>query len=155
MRRQLVPGLVLLIVGLLVVAIGAVVPSSDPVVALGWLLLVPMLVSFVGTVLLFLGLARNPSGGWRFAGTSRIVGLSAVAGLGLALAFGAAGILSQVPDSLAGLNGPYVPGSGSALSAFFLCGLGVLAGALIGVVASVLLRWFRPGRLERRSISSE
>jgi hypothetical protein len=57
-RRQLIAGLIMLIGGLVVVAIRTISPSSDPLVALGWLV--------------------------------------------------ALGILSQVPDSLAGLNGSFV-----------------------------------------------
>lgn len=142
-RRQLVVGLILLAGGLVVLAIGTIFPSNDPLVALGWLLLVPLLVSLCGTVLVFISLVRNkgsvrqPATVYRIV---RIVGIAAVAGLGLSLGYGVAGFLSQVPDSLAGLNGPFVPGSGPGLSGLFLCGMGLAAGLLIGVGAA-LTRW--------------
>jgi hypothetical protein len=117
-RRQLVIGLIMLIGGLVVVAIGTIFPSSNPLVALGWLLLVPSLVSLCGTIFVFVSLARRTERVRRSAEVYRIVGLAAVAGLGLALGFGAAGIVSQVPDSLAGLNGAFVPGPAPGLSAF-------------------------------------
>jgi hypothetical protein len=124
-RRQLVVGLIMLVGGLVVVAIGTIFPSGNPLVALGWLLLVPVLVSFCGTIFVFVSLARNTKRVRRSAAVYRILGLTAVAGLGLALGFGAAGIVSQVPDSLAGLNGAFVPGPAPGLSTFILGGVGV------------------------------
>jgi hypothetical protein len=144
-RRRLVIGLIMLIGGLVVVAIGTIFPSSDPLVALGWLLFVPVLVSVCGTVFVFVSLARSVEGATRSAAVYRIVGLAAVAGLGLALGYGEAGILSQVPDSLAGLNGPFVPGSAQGLSAFFLSGVGLLVGLVIGAVCA-LVWWSLRGR---------
>jgi hypothetical protein len=144
-RRQLVIGLIMLIGGLVVVGIGTIFPSSNPVVALGWLLLVPFLVSFCGTIFVFVSLARSIVGARRSAAVYRIVGMAAVAGLGLALDFGAAGILSQVPDSLAGLNGPFIPGSAEGLSAFLLSGIGLSTGLVIGAIAA-LVWWSLRGR---------
>ncbi|MDQ1547331.1 MAG: hypothetical protein QOH69_2235 [Actinomycetota bacterium] len=144
-RRQLVIGLIMLIGGLVVIAIGTIFPSTDPLVALGWLLFVPVLVSICGTVLVFVGLARQIERAPRSAAIYRILGLAAVAGLGLALGYGAAGILSQVPDSLAGLNGPFVPGSAQGLSALFLIGVGLLVGLVIGAVVG-LIWWSLRGR---------
>ena len=144
-HRQLVIGLIMLIGGLVVVAIGAIFPSSDPLVALGWLLFVPVLVSLCGTVFVFMGLARHIERAPRSATIYRILGLAAVAGLGLALGYGAAGTLSQVPDSLAGLNGPFVPGSAQGLSTFFLGGIGLSTGLVIGAIAA-LVWWSLRGR---------
>jgi hypothetical protein len=144
-RRQLVVGLIMLIGGLVAVASGAIFPSSDPLVALGWLLLVPFLVSFCGTVFIFVSLTRSIGRVRRSAVVHRILWLAAVAGLGLALGYGAAGILSQVPDSLAGLNGPFVPGSAQGLSGLFLSGIGLSTGLVIGAIAA-LAWWSLRGR---------
>jgi hypothetical protein len=144
-RRQLAIGLIMLIGGLVVIAIGTSFPSSNPLVALGLLLLVPLLVSSCGTIFVFVSLARRPKRVRRSATVYRILGLGAVAGLGLALGFGAAGILSQVPDSLAGLNGPFVPGSAVGLGAFILGGIG-LSGGLVIAAAAALIWWSFRGR---------
>jgi len=135
----------MLVGGLVVVAIGTIFPSSDPLVALGWLLLVPLLVSFCGTIFVFVSLARSAGRARRSAAVYRIVGLAAVAGLGLTLGFGAAGIVSQVPDSLAGLNGAFVPGSAPGLSAFILGGAGLSVGLMVGAV-DALVWWSFRGR---------
>ena len=66
--------------------------------------------------------------------------MSAVAGLCLALGYGAAGLLSQVPDSLAGLNGPFIPGAAQGLSAFLVGGVGLAGGLVIG--AGIALAWW-------------
>jgi hypothetical protein len=145
--RQLVIGLIMLIGGLVAVAIGTIFPSSDPLVALGWLLLVPSLVSFCGTIFVFVSLARSTERVRRSAAAYRIVGLAAVAGLGLALGFGAAGIISQVPDSLAGLNGTFVPGPAPGLSAFILGGVGLTTGLVLGAVAALTWWAFRARHL--------
>jgi hypothetical protein len=144
-HRRSVIGLIMLIGGLVVVAIGTMFPSSDPLAALGWLLFVPLQVSVCGTVFVFVNLARSMGGARRSAAVCRILGLAAVAGLGLALAYGVAGLLSQVPDSLAGLNGPFVPGSAPGLGAFFLSGVGLLVGLVIGA-ACALVWWSLRGR---------
>jgi hypothetical protein len=135
----------MLIGGLVVVAIGAIFPSSDPLVALGWLLLAPLLVSFWGTIVIFVSLARSTGSMRRSVAICRIVGLAAVTGLGLALGFGAAGIASQVPDSLAGLNGPFVPGSAPGLGAVIVGAVGLSAGLVIGAV-DALVWWSFRGR---------
>jgi hypothetical protein len=135
----------MLIGGLAVVAIGTVFHSSDPLVALGWLLLVPLLVSLCGAIFVFVPLARGSAGVGRSSTVYRIVGLAAVAGLALTLAFGAAGIVSQVPDSVAGLNGSFVPGSAPGLAAFVLGGIGLSTGLVVGAVAA-LVWWSVRGR---------
>jgi hypothetical protein len=142
-RHQLTVGFVLLAAGLVVVAIGTVLPAADPVVALGYLLAAPMLVSFCGTIVVVVALARSITKARRSAPASRTVGLSAVAGLGLYLGYGVAGILSQVPDSLAGLNGPYVSGPAPGIAAFELAGFGLFAGLVIGAVIALVWRTYR------------
>jgi hypothetical protein len=143
LRHQSVIGLVMLIGGLTVVAIGTIFPSSNPLVALGWLGFVPLAVSFCGAVFVFVRLARSSESVGRSAAVYRIVGLAAVAGLGLGLGFPAAGIVSQVPDSVAGLNGSFVPGSAPGLAAFFLCGVGLSMGLVIGAVTALVWWSFR------------
>ena len=144
-RCQLVIGLIMLIVGLAVVAIGAIFPSSNPLLALGWLLLIPLLVSFCGTIFLFVGLVRSAEKVSLPATVCRIVGLASVTGLGLTLGFGAAGFVSQVPDSLAGLNGSFVPGPTAALGAFIIGGIGLSTGLVVGAV-DALVWWSLRGR---------
>jgi hypothetical protein len=139
-RRQLVIGLSTLIGGLVVVAIGTIIPSSDPVVALGWLLLLPLLVSLCGTIFISASLARSIGTVRRSVAGCRIVALTAAISLGLALGYGALGLVSQVPDSLAGLNGAFVPGSAPGLGAFFCIGVGLSGGLVIGAVAALIWR---------------
>ena len=139
-RRQVVTGLILLAGGLVVIAIGTIFPSNDALVALGWLMFIPLLVSMCGAALVFVGLARSTSAVTRSAVVGRIVVMSAVAGLCLALGYGAAGLLSQVPDSLAGLNGPFIPGAAQGLSAFLVGGVGLAGGLVIG--AGIALAWW-------------
>jgi MFS family permease len=153
-RRQLVIGLAMLIGGLVVVASGTIFPSSNPLVALGWLLVVPLLVSFCGTIFIFVSLMRSTERVRRSATVYRILGLAAVAGLGLALGSGAAGIVSQVPDSLAGLNGSFVPGSAPGLAAFILGGLGLSVGLAFGAVAALVWWSFRARHLPPEMSSS-
>ena len=136
----------MLVGGLAIVAVGGIFPSSDPVVALGWLLFVPVQVSLCGVVFVFVGLARGLGRAIRTSAAFTIVRLSAVAGVGIALGYLAAGIASQVPDSIAGLNGPFVPGASPALGVFLLCGIGLSAGLLVGAVAVLVLRFFRSRR---------
>jgi uncharacterized membrane protein YiaA len=149
-RRQLVIGLIMLIGGLVIVAIGTIFPSNNQLVALGWLLLVPSLVSFCGTIFVFVSLARSIEGARRSAVVYRIVGLAAMAGLGLTLGFGAAGIASQVPDSLAGLNGTFVPGPAPGLSAFIFDGVGLSVGLVVGAMAALVWWSFRSRHLPSR-----
>ena len=146
--RELAIGLTMLIGGLVVVGVGAILPSKDAIVALGWLLFLPALVSVCGAVFVAVSLARNFEGASPSATVRRIVGLAAVAGLGFALDLGAASILSQLPDSLAGLNAPFVPGSTVALSAFVIGGMGLPLGLVVGAVAA-LLWWSLRGRRQR------
>ena len=153
-RRQIVVGLILLAGGLVVIAIGTAYPFVDPVVALGYLGVIPSLVSSCGTIFIVVGLVRNHERATRSTTVYRIVGVSAMSGLGLALVTGAAGILSQVPDSLAGLNGPFIPGSAPGIGALVLGGIGLSAGLVIGAVAA-LVWWAYCGRhLPPRSVES-
>jgi xanthine/uracil/vitamin C permease (AzgA family) len=133
--RLFVTGLILLVGGMAVIAIGSASPTNDPVVALGWLTLAPLLVSLCGTVLVFVSLVRRSARSTRGSARYRIVRLFAVAGLGLGLAYPVAGILSQVPDSVAGLNGTYVyvpPLPGVLLC----CGVGLFVGVAVGALAA-------------------
>jgi hypothetical protein len=114
-RHQLAIGWLLLIAGLVVVAIGTIFPSRNPTVALGWLLVAPLIVSLSGVIFVLIGLARFADLVRQSAAGYRIIGLTAIAGLGVGLGFPAAGILSQIPDSTAGLNGSFVPGSAPGL----------------------------------------
>jgi hypothetical protein len=131
-HRQFVIGLIMLIGGLVVVAIGAIHPSTDPLVAIVYLLGVPALVASCGTIFVFVSLARSKAPATRSASVYRIARLAAVAGLALALAYGAASGVSQVPDWLAGLNGRFIPSSSSALGELALGGIGLLMGLVIG-----------------------
>lgn len=144
-RRQVAVGSALLAAGLVTVAVGTAYPSTDARVALDCLLVLPMLVSLCGIVFLVAALARRSGGATRPAPVATIIGVSAASGLGLALGFGAAGVLSQVPDWLAGLNGPYIPGSAAGAGVFVLAGIGLSAGLLIGAVAAVIW-WVYRGR---------
>lgn len=156
MRRRPLSGigLVMLVGGLIVIAVGTIFPSSNPLVALGWLLLVPLLVSLCGAVFVFLRLARSSESLGRSAAVYRIIGLAAVAGLGLALGFGAAGIVSQVPDSLAGLNGSFVPGSAPGLAAFVCAAVGMSFGLVIGAGAALVWWSFRGRHMPPEAVAS-
>lgn len=143
--RRLTAGLILLVGGLVVIAFGTIVPSGDPLVALGWLLGVPSLASACGAAFVSVTLARRTERGRSSTAAFRIVGSAAMAGVGLALVFGVVGILSQVPDSLAGLNGAFVASSAPGLSAFVLCGAGLSAGLVIGAIAALGWRSFGAG----------
>lgn len=153
-RRQLIIGLIMLIGGLVVVAIGAIYPLADPLVAIVYLLGVPALVASCGTTFVFVSLARSKAPATRSASVYRTARLAAVAGLGLALAYGAAALLSQVPDWLAGLNGRFIPSSTSALEELALGGIGLLTGLLIGAVAARLWWAFCGRHLPSRSAES-
>ncbi len=153
-RRQLIIGLIMLIGGLVVVAIGAIHPSGDPLAAIVYLLGVPALAASCGTVFVLVSLARSKAPATRSASVYRIARLAAVAGLGLALAYGAASGLSQVPDWLAGLNGRFIPSSSSALEELAPGGIGLLTGLLIGAVAARLWWAFRDRHLPPRSAES-
>jgi hypothetical protein len=150
-RRQLIIGLIMLIGGLVVDAIGAIYPFADPLVALGYLLFVPILVSICGTVFVFVGLARSTRKATRSASVQRIARLAAVAGLGLAIGYAEAALLSQVPDSLAGLNGPFIPSTAPAIQVLVIGGIGLSMGLLIGAVAARAWWAFRGRHLPPRS----
>jgi hypothetical protein len=140
-------GLIMLIVGLLVVAIGAIHPWTDPLVAIVCLLGVPALVASCGAVFVFVSLARITAPATRSAAVYRIARLASVAGLGLALAYGAASDISQVPDWLAGLNGRFIASSSSALGELALGGIGLVMGLVVGAIAALVWWRFR-GRRE-------
>lgn len=115
-RLPLALGLVLLVSGVVVVAFGAMVQSEDPVVALGWLLTLPLLMSMCGCAFLIashFGISEYNSDLAR----RRPLVLVALVGLALGLSFPAAGVISQIFDSAAGLNAEFVPGPGDRLSA--------------------------------------
>jgi hypothetical protein len=141
-HRQLAIGLSALIGGLAAIAIGTIFPSSDAVVALGWLLLLPLLVSLCGVIFISVSLARSIGAVGRSVAGCRIVGLTASVCLGLGFGYGALGIVSQVPDSLAGLNGAFVPDSAPGLGVFVCSGVGLLAGLMIGAVEAIIWRSF-------------
>jgi hypothetical protein len=153
-RRQLIVGLILLAGGLVVVAVGAIYPFADPLVALGYLLFVPILVSICGTVFVFVSLARSTRKATRSASDYRTARLAAVAGLGLALGYAEAALLSQVPDSLAGLNGPFIPSTAPAIQVLVMGGIGLSMGLLIGAVAARAWWAFRSRHLPPRSAES-
>jgi hypothetical protein len=153
-RRRLVIGLIMLIGGVAVDAIGAIYPFADPLVALGYLLFVPILVSICGTVFVFVSLARSTRKAIRSASVYRTARVAAVAGLGLALGYAEAALLSQVPDSLAGLNGPFAPSTAPAIQVLVMGGIGLLMGLLIGAVAARVWRAFRGRHLPPRSAES-
>jgi hypothetical protein len=153
-RHQLVVGLILLIGGLVVDAIGAIYPVADPLVALGYLLVVPILVSICGTVFVFVSLTRSTRKATRSASDYRTARLAAVAGLGLALGYAEAALLSQVPDSLAGLNGPFIPSTAPAIQVLVMGGIGLSMGLLIGAVAARAWWAFRSRHLPPRSAES-
>jgi hypothetical protein len=154
-HRQLALGVILLITGLVVIALGAIFPSSSPLVALGWLFAVPSLFSLCGAVFVVVSLARSTGTAKPCAMVNRIISSGAVAGLGLALGWGAAGALSQVPDWLAGLNGSFVSGSALGISAFVLAGIGLATGLMVGALVAIL--WWSQARRSqaRRSPSSQ
>ncbi|HEX4057673.1 MAG TPA: hypothetical protein VHX87_05085 [Galbitalea sp.] len=152
-RRQLIIGLIMLIGGLVVVAVGAIHPSADPLVAIVYLQGIPALVASCGTVFVFVSLRKAPA--TQSASVYRIARLAAVAGLGFALAYGAASGLSQVPDWLAGLNARFIPSSTSALEELALGGIGLLTGPLIGAVAARVWWAFRGRHLPPRSAESQ
>jgi hypothetical protein len=153
-RRQLIIGLIMLIGGLVVVAIGAIHPSADPLVAIVYLLGIPALMASCGTVFVLVGLARSKAPATRSASVYRIARLAAVAGLGLALAYGAASGLSQVPDWLAGLNGRFIPSTAPAIQEFVLGAIGLSTGLLIGAVAARVWWAFRSRHLPPWSAES-
>jgi hypothetical protein len=133
----------MLIGGLVVVAVGAIHPVTDPVVAIVYLQGVPGLVASCGTVFVFVSLARSNEPATRSSAVYRIARLAAVAGLGLALAYGAASGLSQVPDWLAGQNGRFIASSSSALQELALGGIGLVMGLLLGGAGAQAWRVFR------------
>jgi hypothetical protein len=120
-------------------------------VALGYLLVVPIMVSICGTVFVFVSLARSTRKATRSASVYRVARLAAVAGLGLALGYGMAGILSQVPDSLAGLNGPFIRSTTPAIQVFVLGGIELSMSLLIGAMAARVWWEFRGPHLPPRS----
>lgn len=132
-------GLVLVISGVVVVALGAMAQSEDPVVALGWLLTVPLLVSVCGCAFLIASLFGIDGSDSRLARHRPLV-LVALVGLALGLSFPVAGIISQIPDSLAGLNAEFVPGPAPAIGAIAFAVIGLAVGLAVGAIGSILMR---------------
>lgn len=143
-------GLVLVISGVVVVALGAMAQSEDPVVALGWLLTVPLLVSVCGCAFLIASLFGIDGSDSRLARHRPLV-LVALVGLALGLSFPVAGIISQIPDSLAGLNAEFVPGPAPAIGAIAFAVIGLAVGLAVGAIGSILMRiaYRRGSALER------
>lgn len=128
----------MMIAGVVAVAVGAAVASHDLFVGLILLLLVPLFVSFCGAVVTLIGLVRKPEGRSRFSLDRRIIGVSALIGVGYGFGFPALATLGQLPDYAAGLNGTYLPPS--ALSALLLPGVGLLVGLAMGIVVALIWR---------------
>ncbi len=145
-NHQLVLGLGLIVAGLVIVGVSNLVVSSDVFLGLVLLLLIPLAISFCGAVVAFIGLLRTPENASRFRAVRRIIGLAAIAGVGLGLGFPALGILSQLQDYAAGLNGAFISGSSAGFGAYFLVGAGLLAGLCAGVLVA-LVWWVIRGRI--------
>ena len=77
--------------------------------------------------------------------------LVALVGLALGLSFPVAGIISQIPDSLAGLNAEFVPGPAPAIGAIAFAVIGLAVGLAVGAIGSILMRiaYRRGSALER------
>lgn len=138
-RLPLALGLVLLVSGVVVVAFGAMVQSEDPVVALGWLLTLPLLMSMCGCAFLIashFGISEYNSDLAR----RRPLVLVALVGLALGLSFPAAGVISQIFDSAAGLNAEFVPGPAPAIGAITFAMSGLAVGLVVGAIGSTLTR---------------
>jgi hypothetical protein len=119
-------GLGTIITGVVTVTVGTVVASHDLFVGLILLLLLPLSASSCGAMMAMIGVVRTPEDPSRSSVVRRIVGAAALAGVGFGFGYPALGILSQLPDYAAGLNGAFLPGS--LLSDFFLPGVGLLVG---------------------------
>ncbi|MCT9820810.1 hypothetical protein N3K63_10995 [Microbacterium sp. W1N] len=125
---------------MLVVSVGALVQSESRAVALGWLLTVPLGASVCGCAFLIASLVGADKSDSRLARyrPSVLVGLI---GLALGLAFPAAGIISQIPDSTAGLNGEFVPGPAPAIGSIAFAAIGLAVGLGVGTIGSALLQF--------------
>ncbi len=144
-NRQLALGLGMMIAGLVVVGVSTLVASSDVVVGLVLLLLIPLSIAFCGAVVVFIGLVRKSASTGRFKVIRKIVGLGAIAGVGFGFGFPALGILGQLPDWAAGVNGAFISGSTAGFSAFLLAGFGLLAGLVSGILVAFVW-WVVRGR---------
>ncbi|MEH3088304.1 MAG: hypothetical protein PGN24_01495 [Microbacterium arborescens] len=96
----------------------------------------PML--FVGILLIAAGMIVIAAG--TGASSDRGVALGAITGLAFGLAFPLAGIVSQIPHSVNGSNGEFVPGAGPVVGVMTCAGVGLSAGLLLGVLARLLAR---------------
>ena len=139
-RRMLFVGILLIAAGMIVVAAGTGA-SSDRGVALGWLISLPLVVSIGGCAIAFVSLVRGWNGGASRFPERRIVALVAITGLAFGLAFPLAGIVSQIPDSANGSNDEFVPGAAPVVGVMTFAGVGLTAGLVIGVLASLLARF--------------
>ena len=142
-QRQVAIGLGIMIAGLVALAVGVVVGSHDLFVGLILLLLVPLSVAFCGAVVALIGLVRQPEARSPSGVIRRIIGGAVLACVGSGFGFGALGILGQLPDYAAGLNGAFLPEDGLSLSLF--AGMCLLAGLGSGTLAA-LIWWKLRGR---------
>ncbi|HWU32422.1 MAG TPA: hypothetical protein VN108_06090 [Marmoricola sp.] len=151
-RRILAAGPIFVIVAVAVISAGAIWPSADRVVALGVMLLLPLLAAIAGCVVLVIALTRSRKADAAVP-VGRILAVAALVGLVLAFGFGALGIVSQIPDTMAGFNGSYVPGSAPGLAALTLGSEGVVAGLPVLPHPSSVRR--RGGGPQRRVVADQ
>ncbi|HEY4269447.1 MAG TPA: hypothetical protein VGM94_14790 [Galbitalea sp.] len=142
-RRLILIGFCAIAVGLLVIGVVAIAATTNLFVGLIVLLLTPLLIAFCGTVLVFFGLFRTHGSNWAGA-VRRLIGLAAVAGMGGGLAWGALGVLSQLPDYAAGLNGAFMSGAWAITSTLVIMGVGLAAGGSVGAVIALI--WWNAHR---------
>jgi hypothetical protein len=138
-------GIVLVVTGLGVIVAGTIAPSSDIVVALGWLLVAPLVLMLFGAVCSLIGLLRDVKTLSRQNSTRRIFAAGAAAGIALSSGFGAAGGVSQVPDWMSGENGDFLPGPEGGGGALIVVALGLVIGVVVGGVV-VAVWWFADRR---------
>jgi hypothetical protein len=139
-RKQVAIGLGIMIAGLAAIAAGVVVGSHNLIVGLILLFLVPLAVSFCGTMVAMIGLVRKPEGRGRPPLIPTIIGVAALAGVAYGFGYGALGTLGQLPDSTAGLNGTYLPVP-AGLSVFLLEGMCLLVGLGSGILVAFIWWW--------------
>jgi hypothetical protein len=138
-------GIVLVMAGLDVIVAGTISPSSDIVVALGWLLFAPLVVMLFGAVCILIGLLRHVKTLLKQNLTRRILAAGAAAGIALSAGFGAAGLVSQVPDWISRANGAFPPGPEGAEGALIIVAVGLVIGVAMGG-AVVAVFWFADRR---------
>lgn len=137
--------IVLVVAGLGVIVAGTIAPSSDIVVALGWLLVAPLVLMMLGAVCSLIGLLRHVKTLSRQDSTRRIFAAGAAAGIALGSGFGAASGVSQVPDWMSGANGAFLPGPEGGEGALIVDALSLVIGVVIGGVV-VAVWWFADRR---------